>query len=69
MKFPEKVALGLIVAVILFPPWSEPLGQGYSNTTWDFIWAGFGSVDVLLLLVELGVVGVVYFLLSRTPGK
>ena len=69
MKFPEKVAIGLIIAVVLFPPWSEPMGQGYTRTTWDFIWDGFGSIDVLLLLVELGIVGAVYFLLSRAQSK
>jgi hypothetical protein len=74
MKFPEKVAIGLIIAVILFPPWSLNLGNGFFVTEWAFIGAGpdgngLPSIDVMLLLVELGIVGIVYFLLSRTQGK
>lgn len=74
MKFPEKVAIGLTAAVVLFPPWRVTFKEGIYSTEWAFIWAGpqgYGipSIDVMLLLVELGVVAVAYFLLSRGQEK
>ena len=73
MKFPEKVAIGLIIAVVLFPPWRITLAQGIYMTQWAFIGTGpdeaVVSIDVMLLMVELGIVGAVYFLLSRAQGK
>jgi len=73
MKFPEKVAIGLIIAVTLFPPWRITLDRGFYKTEWAFIGTGpdynIVSIDVMLLIVELGIVGIVYFLLSRGQGK
>lgn len=64
---PEKIALALIVAACLFPPWkltSGSVGQ-YSNLRWSFITEGRGSLDPLVLLVEFVAIGAVYYLLKR----
>jgi hypothetical protein len=70
-KMPEIIALILLIVSLLVPPWKAIAGVPDSGpvyfTEWALIFEGpsrTGSIDVVLLLVELFVIAGIYFLLK-----
>lgn len=70
-KMPEVIALILLIVSLLVPPWKAVRGIVDSGpvyfTEWALIFEGpskTGSIDVVLLLVELLAIAGIYFLLK-----
>ena len=70
-KMPEVIALILVIVSLLVPPWKR-IGVIHDSgplylTEWALIFEGPsspGSIDVVLLLVELLAIAGIYFLLK-----
>jgi hypothetical protein len=67
-KMPEVIALILLIASLLVPPWNVLTGLPDTGpiyiTKWSLIFEGGGQIDVVLLLVELLAIAGIYFLLK-----
>jgi len=66
-RAPELITLLLLLGVVLFPPWMTPEGYDVYSTKWVLIFKGvfMARVDTALLVVELVVVGAIYYLLKK----
>jgi hypothetical protein len=73
-KYPEIIAIVLIAAAFIFPPWNSPLSSSSPHVTtyWSYVWNSdsISSVDIKLLGLELvAIIGIYYLLVKLSDGK
>ena len=72
VKNPFRFYLIFIILIVLFPPMNTNLGNSPGRFVgWDFIyWLGYGSeINVTYLLLEIGIVTLVYFIYLQSRKK
>jgi len=71
IKTPFKIYLTFIILIILFPPMDYKVGNRISFDGWDFIyWLGNGNeININYLLLEIGIVTLVYFIYLQSKKK
>jgi hypothetical protein len=74
-RYPEIIAITLIAAAFIFPPWNSPLrlDMPHVRTYWTYIWDSenlISSIDIKLLGLELvAIIGIYYLLVKLIDGK
>ena len=72
VKNPFKLYLIFIILIVLFPPMNTNFGRNPGRFDgWDFIyWLGNGyEINVIYLLLEVGIVTLVYFIYLQSKKK
>lgn len=65
-KDPEKIALALLIAACLVPPWTTPYGRGvYWVIIFDNNRPEAWTINIGVLIAEFIAIGAIYFLLRR----